>query len=71
MSFDIQSAARRLLGMIDAPRGLVGTLAWPDIVRPRIRVFVDPDLMHQVPVVPAEFEGFTVEVEARGEVIAF
>lgn len=71
MIFDIQSAARRLFDVIDVPRGAVGVLAWPDIAQPRIRVFVDPHFKHWVLSVPAEFEGFPVEVGTRGDVIPF
>lgn len=71
MTMDIQSAACRLFGMLVAPRGIVGVLAWPDRVRPRIRVFIGAGFTAQMLSVPLQFEGFPVEVEMRGEAIPF
>lgn len=69
MRLDIQSAARRLFDAIDAPHGVVGVLAWPDISRPRIRVFCAQGFLFSSSAVPQEFEGFPVEIETRGDVI--
>lgn len=69
MIADIQAAARRLFDVIDAPRGVVGVLAWPDITHPSIRVFVVPGFRLPVSALPTKFEGFSVEIEIRGDVI--
>jgi hypothetical protein len=71
MNPDIQSAARRLHEQIQAPRGAVGVLAWQDSAQPRIRVFVAPGSWHQIASVPAEFEGFPVEMVMGGDIIPF
>lgn len=71
MTPDIQSAARRLFGVIYAPSGSIGVLAWPNSSCPKIRVFVDQHHRHEVSDVPLEFEGFVVEIEIQGEIIPF
>jgi hypothetical protein len=65
MTSDIQIAAYLLLQSLDAPRGLVSVLAWPDDMQSRIRVFIDPAAKHTIPTVPTVFAGFPVEVELR------
>ncbi|MHB8742173.1 MAG: hypothetical protein ACYC9L_03530 [Sulfuricaulis sp.] len=71
MNPDIQSAARRLHEQIQAPRGVVGVLAWQDLAQPRIRVFVAPGSWHQIASIPAEFEGFPVEMVMGGDIMPF
>lgn len=71
MNADIESAARHLFEFIRAPRGVVGVLAWPDLTQPRIRVFVTPGSWHQMAAVPAEFEGYPVEMMACGDITPF
>ncbi len=71
MNSDIQSAARHLHEQIQAPRGVVGVLAWPDLVQPRIKVFVAPGSWHQIVAVPAEFEGYPVEMIMGDDIMPF
>jgi hypothetical protein len=71
MTPDIESAARRLLESIDAPRGLINVLAWPEVEHSKIRVFVDPMARLMRWPVPSQFEGFPVEVEFRVENVPF
>jgi len=71
MNPDIQSAARRLHEQIQAPRGVVGVLAWQDLAKPRIRVFVTPGSWHQFASVPVEFEGYPVEMVMGGDIMPF
>lgn len=71
MNTDIQLAARRLHELIHAPQGVVGILAWQDFQQPKIRVFIAPSSRNLLASIPAEFDGFPVEISMAGDIVPF
>lgn len=69
MTASVYQAAKGLLALLRAPPGSVNTLGCRAGDRSVIRVLVDPAYMTRLGAVPAEFEGYDVLIERRGQVI--
>lgn len=71
MNMDIHLASYRLYKQINAPRGVVGVLAWPLGRKPRIRVFVSKGYSHRDFLIPHVFDGYRVDIETMEDASPF
>jgi hypothetical protein len=71
MSTSIHAAAAHLQRHITAPPGCVNTVPFSDADGPLIRVLVDRSVWGRIGPLPAEYEGYRVAVELRGEARLF
>jgi hypothetical protein len=71
MTREIDTAAAALLRKIDAPAGVVNTMAARDAGGWFIRVLVDPAYHFRLLPVPPVFAGFRVVVEDRQPTFAY
>lgn len=71
MNMDIHLASYRLYRQINAPRGVIGVLAWPLGRKPRIRVFISKEYSHRDFSIPRMFDGYQVDIETTEGAIPF